>query len=139
MIFFKIHFYLSRCSTSYERAQNTSLHHQLTMTIRHISSLEAHTTLNTYNLWKLALRGHLNTDANRSATVPAALKFLEHNILRINSASKHEGPAAPFDCKAVFIRRCSLISSKTYLGTSINGPNSRQSLETGSAFGCFFL
>ena len=29
----------------------------------HIASLEAHTTLNTYNLWKLALRGHLNTDA----------------------------------------------------------------------------
>ena len=29
----------------------------------HISSLEAHTALNTYNLWKLALRGHLNTDA----------------------------------------------------------------------------
>ena len=24
----------------------------------HIVSLEAHTTLNTYNLWKLALRGH---------------------------------------------------------------------------------
>ena len=29
----------------------------------HISSLEANTTLNTYNLWKLPLRGHLNTDA----------------------------------------------------------------------------
>ena len=29
----------------------------------HIASLEAHTTLNIYNLWKLALRGHLNTDA----------------------------------------------------------------------------
>ena len=29
----------------------------------HIASLEAHTTLNTYNLWKLALSGHLNTDA----------------------------------------------------------------------------
>ena len=29
----------------------------------HIASLEAHTTLNTYNLWKLELRGHLNTDA----------------------------------------------------------------------------
>ena len=29
----------------------------------HIASLEAHTTLNTYSLWKLALRGHLNTDA----------------------------------------------------------------------------
>ena len=29
----------------------------------HIASLEARTTLNTYNLWKLALRGHLNTDA----------------------------------------------------------------------------
>ena len=29
-----------------------------------IASLEAHTTLNTYNLWKLAsLRSHLNTDA----------------------------------------------------------------------------
>ena len=28
-----------------------------------IASLAAHTTLNTYNLWKLALRGHLNTDA----------------------------------------------------------------------------
>ena len=27
-----------------------------------IASLEAHTTLNTYNLWKLALRGHLNID-----------------------------------------------------------------------------
>ena len=29
----------------------------------HIASLEAHTTLNIYNLWKLALRGHLNTHA----------------------------------------------------------------------------
>ena len=29
----------------------------------HIASLEAHTKLNTYNLWKLTLRGHLNTDA----------------------------------------------------------------------------
>ena len=29
----------------------------------HIASLEVHTTLNTYNLWKLTLRGHLNTDA----------------------------------------------------------------------------
>ena len=29
----------------------------------HIASLEAHTTLNTYNLRKLALIGHLNTDA----------------------------------------------------------------------------
>ena len=29
----------------------------------HIVSLEAHTTLNTYNLWKLALRGHLNIDS----------------------------------------------------------------------------
>ena len=28
----------------------------------HIASLAAHTTLNTYNLWKLTLRGHLNTD-----------------------------------------------------------------------------
>ena len=31
----------------------------------HIASLEAHTTLNTYNIWKLALRGYLNTDARR--------------------------------------------------------------------------
>ena len=29
----------------------------------HIASLEAHTTLITYNLWKLLLRGNLNTDA----------------------------------------------------------------------------
>ena len=29
----------------------------------HIARLEVHTTLNTYNLWKLAFRGHLNTDA----------------------------------------------------------------------------
>ena len=29
----------------------------------YIASLEVHTTLNTYNLWKLALRVHLNTDA----------------------------------------------------------------------------
>ena len=29
----------------------------------HIASLEAHTTVNTYNLLKLELRGHLNTDA----------------------------------------------------------------------------
>ena len=28
----------------------------------HIASLEAHTTLNTYTIWKLALRAHLNTD-----------------------------------------------------------------------------
>ena len=32
-------------------------------TIMHIASLEAHTTLNTYNLPKLALRGHLSTDS----------------------------------------------------------------------------
>ena len=30
-----------------------------------IASLEAHSTLNTYNLWKLVLRGHLNTDARK--------------------------------------------------------------------------
>ena len=29
----------------------------------HIASLEAHTTLNTNNLWKLALRAHLNFDS----------------------------------------------------------------------------
>ena len=29
----------------------------------HIASLVAHSTLNTYILWELALRGHLNTDA----------------------------------------------------------------------------
>ena len=29
----------------------------------YIASLETHTTLNIYNLGKLALRGHLNTDA----------------------------------------------------------------------------
>ena len=29
----------------------------------HIASLEAHTTLITYNLWKFALIGHLNSDA----------------------------------------------------------------------------
>ena len=29
----------------------------------HIGSLEAHTELNKYNLWKLALRSQLNTDA----------------------------------------------------------------------------
>ena len=29
----------------------------------HIASLEAHTTLNTYNLWNLALRSQFNTDA----------------------------------------------------------------------------
>ena len=29
----------------------------------HIASLEAHTTLNIYNLCKLSLRGHFNTDA----------------------------------------------------------------------------
>ena len=27
----------------------------------HIARLEAHTTLNTYNLWKLALRGHIGS------------------------------------------------------------------------------
>ena len=53
----------------------------------HNASLEVHTTLNTYNLWKLAWRGHLNNDArtrdrtrnfcsqerclNRSATAPS--------------------------------------------------------------------
>ena len=31
--------------------------------LMHMASLEARTTFNTYNLWKLALRGHLNTDA----------------------------------------------------------------------------
>ena len=50
----------------------------------HIASLEAHTTLNTYNRSKLTLRGHLNTDVrmrdrtwnflltrtNRSTTAP---------------------------------------------------------------------
>ena len=28
----------------------------------HIASLEGHRTLSIYNLWKLALRGHHNTD-----------------------------------------------------------------------------
>ena len=49
-----------RCPISYERAQNTRLHRKLTRAILHIASLAAHTTLNTYNLWKLTLRGHLN-------------------------------------------------------------------------------
>ena len=31
----------------------------------HIASLEAHTTLKTYNLLQVALRGHLNTDSQR--------------------------------------------------------------------------
>ena len=82
-------FYLLKCPTSYERAQNTRLHHQLTRAILHIASLAAHTTLNTYNLWKLTLRGHLNTDVqaeielgtfrsrerclNRQATAPQNL------------------------------------------------------------------
>ena len=35
----------------------------LTRAIMHVASLEAHATLNTYNLWKLALRGHFDTDA----------------------------------------------------------------------------
>ena len=50
-------FCLFRCPTSYERKQN---HDTTTREIMHIASLEAHTTLNTYHLWKLALRGHLN-------------------------------------------------------------------------------
>ena len=54
--------YLFRCPTSYERAQNTRLHRYLTRAILHIASLLAAHTLNTYNLWKLTLRGHLNTD-----------------------------------------------------------------------------
>ena len=33
--------------------------------IIHIDSLEAHTTLNTYNLWKLASRGQLCTDGHQ--------------------------------------------------------------------------
>ena len=60
--FHTVFFYLLRCPTSYERARNTSLHHKLTRAIMHISCLEAQTILNTYNLWKLALRGHLNID-----------------------------------------------------------------------------
>ena len=39
----------------------------------HIDSLDAHTTLNTYNLWKLALIGHLNTDARTSDLTPNIL------------------------------------------------------------------
>ena len=85
--FFSIGF---RCPTSYERAQNTRLHRQLTRAVLHIASLAAHTTLNTYNLWKLTLRGHLNTDVqaglelgtfrsrelclNRQATAPRKKK-----------------------------------------------------------------
>ena len=55
--FFFLSFYLFRCLTSYERAHNTSLHNQLMKAIMHIASLEAHTTLNIYNLWKLAHEG----------------------------------------------------------------------------------
>ena len=57
----------------------------------HIASIEAQTTLNTYNLWKLALRGHLNTDArsqercrNRSATAPNLCKRLHKIPVKIN-------------------------------------------------------
>ena len=89
-------FYLVRCPTSYKRAQNTRLHRYLTREILHIASLAAHTTLNTYNLWKLTLRGHLNTDVqagleletfcsrerclNRSATAPGCVMILKHNF-----------------------------------------------------------
>ena len=37
-------------------------HKTASLAILHIASLATHTTLNTYNLWKLTLRGHLNTD-----------------------------------------------------------------------------
>ena len=45
---FVFFFYLVRCPTSYERAQNTRLHRQLTRAVLHIASLAAYTTLNTY-------------------------------------------------------------------------------------------
>ena len=55
--FFSSFFLFVQMSTSY-----TLLHHQLMRAFMHIASLETHTTLNTYNLWKLALRDHRNTD-----------------------------------------------------------------------------
>ena len=44
--------------TSYIQAHCTTMHYQLTRVILHIASLTAYTTY----IWKLALRGHLNTD-----------------------------------------------------------------------------
>ena len=50
--FYLFIFYLVRYPTSYVQAKFTRLHRLLTREILHIASL-----------WKLALRGHLNTDA----------------------------------------------------------------------------
>ena len=47
-LFLFFFFYLFRCPTSYERAQNTRLHRQLTRAILHIANLAAHKTVNTY-------------------------------------------------------------------------------------------
>ena len=57
-IFFFLFFLLSlvRCPTSYERAQNTRLHRQLTRAILHIASLAAHTTLNTYKPMEISIK-----------------------------------------------------------------------------------
>ena len=80
-IFFFFFLYFFRCPTSYELAQNTRLHRWLTRAILHITSLAAHTTLNTYNLWKLTLRDHLSTDVQAGlelGTLCSRERWLNH-------------------------------------------------------------
>ena len=40
-----------------------------------ITNLEEQTTLNTYNLWKLALRSHINTDARTKYSKTCEIKW----------------------------------------------------------------
>ena len=47
-LLFSFFFYLVRCPTSYQRAQNTRRQCYMTRAILNIASLAAHTTLNTY-------------------------------------------------------------------------------------------
>ena len=56
----------------------------------HIANLEAHTTLNTCNLWKLALRGHVSTVANHKNDAVTARSQL-HNIILLKVHSQSYG------------------------------------------------
>ena len=69
-----------------------------------IASLEAHTTLNTYNLWKLALRGPLNTDARtRDRT---------RNFLLTRTRCRNRAAIAPHEYALDKLYDASLFSSK---------------------------
>ena len=54
----------------------------------HIASLEAYTTLNTYNLWKLALRGYLQIITKLFLKVLFSLIMITENVYFISEFLK---------------------------------------------------